>query len=51
MDNAVIHKSKIVRQTIEESGNHLLYNVPYHQETNAKEEFFSQLNTISKRKI
>ena len=30
MDNVVIHKSKIVRQTIEESGNHLLYSVPYH---------------------
>jgi len=35
MDNAVIHKSKIVRQTIEESGNHLLYSVPHHPETNA----------------
>jgi transposase len=49
MDNAVIHKSKIVRQTIEESGNHLLYSVPYHPETNAIEEFFSQLKHYIKK--
>ena len=29
MDNAVTHKSKIIRQVIEESGNHLTYSVPY----------------------
>lgn len=49
MDNAVIHKSKIVRQTIEKSGNHLLYSVPYHPETNAIEEFFSQLKHYIKK--
>jgi transposase len=49
MDNAVIHKSKIVRQTIEESGNYLLYSVPYHPETNAIEEFFSQLKHYIKK--
>ncbi len=49
MDNAVIHKSKIVKQTIEESGNHLLYSVPYHPETNAIEEFFSQLKHYIKK--
>ena len=49
MDNAVIHKSKIVRQTIEESSNHLLYSVPYHPETNAIEEFFSQLKHYIKK--
>jgi len=49
MDNAVIHKSKIVRQTIEESGNHLLYSVPFHPETNAIEEFFSQLKHYIKK--
>jgi len=49
MDNAVIHKSKIVRQTIEESGNHLLYSVPYHLETNAIEELFSQLKHYIKK--
>jgi len=39
MDNAVIHRSKIIRQIIEESNNDLLYSVPYHPETNAIEEF------------
>lgn len=49
MDNAVIHKSKIVRQTIEDSGNHLLYSVPYHTETNAIEKFSSQLKHYIKK--
>jgi putative transposase len=43
IDNAVIHKSKIIRETIENSKNDLLYSVPYHPETNSIEEFFSQL--------
>lgn len=43
MDNAVIHKSKIIRETIENSKNELLYSVPYHPETNSIEEYFSQL--------
>ena len=51
MDNVVIHRSKIIRQIIEESNNDLLYSVPYHPETNAIEEFFSQLkHYIKKRK-
>jgi len=32
MDNAVIHRSKIIRQIIEESNNKLLYSVSYHIE-------------------
>ena len=43
MDNAVIHKSKLISETIEYDNNHLLYSVPYHPETNSIEEFFSQL--------
>lgn len=43
MDNNVIHKSKVIRETIENSDNDLLYSVPYHPETNSIEEFFSQL--------
>jgi hypothetical protein len=39
MDNAVIYRSKIIRQIIEESNNDLLYSVPYHSETNAIKEF------------
>jgi transposase len=34
MDNAIIHKSKLIRETIEYDNNHLLYSVPYHPETN-----------------
>lgn len=49
MDNAVIHKSKIIRETIEDSKNELLYSVPYHPETNSIEEFFSQLKHYIKK--
>jgi transposase len=49
MDNAVIHKSKIIKNTIENSNNELLYSVPYHPETNAIEEFFSQLKHYIKK--
>ena len=50
MDNAVTHKSKIIRQVIEETGNHLTYSVPYHPETNGGiEEFFSQLKHYIKK--
>ena len=49
MDNAVIHKSKIIRETIENSKNELLYTVPYHPETNSIEEFFSQLKHYIKK--
>jgi transposase len=49
MDNAVIHKSKIIKNTIENSNNKLLYSVPYHPETNAIEEFFSQLKHYIKK--
>jgi len=49
MDNAVIHKSKIIRERIEDNHNHLLYSVPYHPETNSIEEFFSQLKHYIKK--
>jgi transposase len=39
MDNAVIHKSKIIRETIENDNNHLIYSVLYQPETNSIEEF------------
>ena len=50
MDNARIHKAKIIRAVIEDSKNNLLYTVPYHPETNAIEEFFSQLKHYIKKK-
>jgi transposase len=49
MDNAVIHKSKLIKEKIEESKNHLLHSVPYHPETNSIEEFFSQLKHYIKK--
>ena len=49
MDNAVIHKSRMIKEKIEENLNHLLYSVPYHPETNAIEEFFSQLKHYIKK--
>jgi len=49
MDNAVIHKSKMIRERIEDNHNHLLYSVPYHPETNSIEEFFSQLKHYIKK--
>lgn len=45
MDNAVIHRSKQIRELIEETDN----SVPYHPETNAIEEFFSQLKHYIKK--
>jgi len=49
MDNAVIHRSKQVKKIIESTNNNLLYSVPYHPETNAIEEFFSQLKHYIKK--
>jgi transposase len=49
MDNAVIHKSRLIREKIETNNNTLLHSVPYHPETNAIEEFFSQLKNYIKK--
>jgi putative transposase len=45
----VIHKSKIIKEKIENSKNELLYSVPYHPEINSIEEFFSQLKHYIKK--
>lgn len=50
MDNTVIHRSKQIRELIEQTDNSLLYSVPYHPETNTIEEFFSQLKHYIKKK-
>ena len=49
MDNAVIHKSKLIKDKIENDSNKLLYSVAYHPETNSIEEFFSQLKHYIKK--
>ena len=49
MDNDVIHKSKVMIETIENSDNDLLYFCRYHPETNSIEEFFSQLKHYIKK--
>jgi len=46
MDNAVIHKLKIIRETIENENNHLLYTIFYHPETNSIKKFFSQFTSL-----
>jgi transposase len=42
MDNAVIHKSKQIREEIEYDNNQLLYSVPYYPETNSINFFIIQ---------
>lgn len=49
-DNASPHKSILLKKLIKDSGNHLLYCVSYHPETNPIEEFFSQLKHYIRKK-
>ena len=42
MDNGGSHKNKSIKTKIEETGNKLLYSVPYKPKTNAIESWFSQ---------
>lgn len=39
LDNASFHRSHLIKQKIKDSGNELLYTIPYHPETNPIEEF------------
>ena len=50
MDNARIHHSKIVKDTVNESTNKILYNVPYNPETNPIEFVFSILKNEIRKK-
>ncbi len=43
MDNAKIHSTQLVRDTIIKSGNKYLYSIPYTPKTNPIEEFFNQI--------
>jgi|TARA_Y100000992_G_scaffold299504_1_gene266406 transposase len=42
MDNGGSHKNKLIKTKIEETGNKLLYSVPYKPKTNSIESWFSQ---------
>ena len=35
IDNPIIHKSKLIKDKIENDGKKLLYSFPYHPETNS----------------
>jgi len=42
MDNAIIHRSKLMKGKIEEIENNLLYSVRYHPETNLIEKLYKK---------
>lgn len=48
LDNAPVHKTLIVRETIEALGNKLLYSVPYTPRTNPIENWFRQFKHYMK---
>lgn len=51
MDNVKFHKTKMVRNGIEESGNMTLYIPPYSPQCNAIEEVFSKIKHYVKKQI
>ena len=51
MDNASIHHSSIVKDTVENHGFHILYLPPYSPVLNPIEEFWSKLKAGVKREI
>lgn len=51
MDNCQIHKSKELRKYYKDEKMHVLYNVPYHSETNPIENVFSCLKNQIHRSV
>ena len=43
LDNANFHRSKIVKENIQNSNNKIIYSLPYNPACNPIENFFSQL--------
>jgi hypothetical protein len=43
MDNAGAHKNDIIRNLINNSGNKILYSIPYNPRSNAIENVFSEM--------
>ena len=50
LDNAKFHKSKDVISNFENSGNKILYSIPYNPQLNPIENLFSQLKNHVKNK-
>lgn len=48
LDNGQIHKKEETRKIIKDSGNHLLYTLPYHPRLNSIEQWFNQLKFYMK---
>lgn len=49
MDNAMFHKSYLVRNAVKEGGNTILYSVAYYPRSNPIEQYFSQLKHYIKK--
>jgi transposase len=49
MDNAIFHKSDIVRDAVKESKNTIQYRVAYYPRSNPIEQFFNQLKHYIKK--
>ena len=43
LDNGQIHKKESTKKIIKDSGNYLLYTIPYHPRLNSIEQFFNQM--------
>ena len=50
MDNATIHKSKELKQLIDDNKRKIIYNVPYSPENNPIEMVFSKVKLLVKKK-
>ncbi len=51
MDNSVIHRTNKLKEYVKKEKMHLIYNVPYHSETNPIETVFSVLKNKINRSI
>ena len=51
MDNCVIHRTNKLKEYVKKEKMHLIYNVPYHSETNPIETVFSVLKNKINRSV
>jgi len=50
MDNAIFHKSQMVKDAVQRGGNEILYSVAYYPRSNPIEQYFSQVKHYIKKK-